>query len=151
MIGRRIRWLATRRRLTAASACLVAGCKVPTGDCTDPATVTGTWTYAAVQSTPVPATISGTLVVSRQTCSDFSGTLDVVQVSERGESRRVAGQVNGRVLDAVSVQFDALLSTVPRQHLATVRGDSVVGQWLEVGTVTGGASGDFRGKRGDTQ
>ena len=96
----------------------------------------------------VAAQLTGTLDITGQRCTDLDGTLDVVLIDARGDSRRIAGRVTVQMLDASSIRFDALIGAVPRQHLATLRGDSLIGSWLELSGSAGGATGQFKAKRG---
>jgi hypothetical protein len=141
------RHTALRRFVAGGSALWAAAtaCGAATEPCAAPVDVTGTWSYSAEQQSPAPATSTGTLVVSRQTCRDFEGALDLVQVDARGQ-QRLAGRVSGRVIDNGSLQFDASLGVIPRQHLATLTGDSFAGSWLELGGAVD-AAGAFHGKR----
>jgi hypothetical protein len=147
MMSGRNRVLDSLRTVAGYASVLVgtAACSGVTEPCVAPLDMMGTWSYAAEQQSPSPATLTGTLVVTHQTCRDFDGAVDLVQVDARGE-RRVAGRVAGRVLDVGSLQFDASLGAVPRQHLATLSGNAFAGSWLEIG---GGsdAAGAFHGKR----
>ena len=131
------------------AACLaVVACQAPTEACAPPALISGSWRYAAEQQAPEAAQLTGTLDITGQRCTDLDGTLDVVLTDARGDSRRIAGRVTGQMLDASSIRFDALIGAVPRQHLATLRGDSLTGSWLELSGGAGGATGQFRAKRG---
>jgi hypothetical protein len=140
------RW---RAPLTALAAIMIgaAACSVPTEECAAPLNMRGTWTYVGSQQAPLAASITGTLFVSRQTCRDFEGALDFIQTDARGQRQRIAGRVAGQVIDAKSFAFDGLFGATPRQHLASVRGDSIVGAWLEGAGGATGASGQFSGKR----
>jgi hypothetical protein len=132
---------------------LGAACAIPTDNCTPPANIVGTWTYASHQQLSAGSvTTSGAMVVQHQSCQDFDGTIDVVQQDAAGQRTRLSGRVTGRLLDASSLEFDAQLTAVPRQHLATLKGSVMTGSWLEV-SGTAGASGDFTSERqsGGTQ
>ncbi len=122
-------------------------CSVPTEACTSGADVKGTWRYSAVQDAPAGTTLSGTLAITQQNCGGFTGQLDVVQTSALGSSQHIGGPVTGRVIDAVSIRFDAVLEATPRQHLATISGDSVSGTWLLLDGQGHTASGTFGGRR----
>jgi hypothetical protein len=138
----------TARGCVAAACLALVACQAPTEACAPPALISGSWRYAAEQQAPEAAQLTGTLVITGQRCADLDGTLDVMLVDARGESRRVAGRVTGQMLDATAIRFDALIGAVPRQHLATLRGDSLTGSWLELSGAAGGATGQFRAKRG---
>jgi hypothetical protein len=135
------------RALLPGALLLAAGCTVATAPCESTAPVQATWRYAAVEDTPAHATLSGTLAISRQDCAGFTGQLDVIEVSAGGVSRRIAGPVSGSVIDATSLRFDAWLEGSPRQHLATLAGDSLAGTWVLVDGGGSVASGSFGGHR----
>jgi hypothetical protein len=104
----------------------------------------GTWDYTATQLSP-DLRLQGSLVVTRQTGSHFDGSADVVEESPSGGApRRLIGVVGGRTLDSVTVDFDMVVDEATRRHFGTVRGDSMVGSWVE--GIGGGASGSFRAK-----
>lgn len=116
--------------LLGALAC-AAACSSATDAGTTSRSVVGQWGYSATQSTPVTATLTGTLSVTQQTGHDFQGTLDVIQQDGQGNMTHLAGIVSGQVLDSASLVFTAFLDLVGRQHLATIARDSVHGTWVE--------------------
>ena len=103
----------------------------------------GTWEYTGTQLSP-ELRLQGTLVVSRQSGSRFDGSADVVEQSVDGVSRRLIGVLGGRTLDSLTVDFDVVMDNGSRRHFGTVRGDSIVGSWVE--GIGEGASGSFRAK-----
>lgn len=135
------------RALLLAGLLVLGGCAVATAPCQSSVPVTASWRYSALQDAPTHATLSGTLAVTHQTCADFTGQLDVSEVSAAGVTRRIAGPVSGKVIDANSVRFDAWLEAVPRQHIATLSGDSLSGTWVLVDGAGSTASGAFGGHR----
>ena len=140
---------ASRLVTMAILALAVSGCATATEPCTagGVVSVVGSWRYSGVQLSPVHASLSGTLVVSRQSCEDFTGQLDLLEVNALGATRRLAGPVSGKVISATSVRFDAFVEAVPRQHLATLAGDSLSGTWLAVDGAGQSVSGTFGGRR----
>lgn len=135
------------KRIVLVLVALVAGaCKSPVASCDDAAPVTGQWTYQATQASPVPGNLSGSLVITSQSCTDFQGALDVVELLVTGESRRVAGPVSGSLVDGTLARFEVTLGGVGREHLARFRGDSLSGSWVEAGAELPG-SGEFSGRR----
>jgi hypothetical protein len=129
----------------AAVACLGA---------TDPGKmgvpVVGSWNYVATQSSPLAAQLNGALAFSGQTGAEISGTLDVIEVSAGGASRRLSGPVSGRTVDSTTLDFDLILGDVTRRHVGVVKGDSLTGTWVET-PLDGGApsaSGTFRASKG---
>lgn len=129
--------------LLTAAACSTSA----TAPCRAPTAVAGSWRYSAVQDAPVRMTLSGTLVLSSQACSALSGSLDVIAVSDRGTQQRVAGAVTGQIVDQSSLQFDAMLDAMPRQHLAKFLGDSLSGTWIELAPDGSSVTGTFTAKR----
>ena len=127
--------------LSTVLAALLAGCGTGTEPGLAPVVVTGSWSYEGAQQAPVPATLDGSLEISRQDGPSFEGSLDVFESSAE-ESRRITGIVTGIALDAVTLDFDVLVDGVSRRHVAEIRGDTIEGAWVEVRT--GGASGSFR-------
>jgi hypothetical protein len=128
----------------AASACAVATEPCPAGGT---ASVVGSWRYAGIELAPLRTTLSGTLAVTKQSCGEFTGQVDLIEVNAQGGTRRLAGPVSGTVIDASSLRFDAFLEAVPRQHLATLAGDSLAGTWLAVDGAGQTVSGTFGGRR----
>lgn len=114
------------------------GCSTPTASCEDPHPVLGEWSYQATRESGVQGNISGSLVIESRNCSDLHGAIDVVEALATGESRRIAGPVSGTIVDSTLVRFEALLGGGSREHFARIRGDSIVGNWVET---SGGAAG----------
>lgn len=123
----------------------VAACASATEPCATPSRVAGNWSYVATQTSPVSANISGTIRFNGTACGQFTGALDVTEVDAYGATRRIVGDVSGRIVDSTTVQFDAYLGSSVRQHIAALRGDSLKGDWLEV--AASGASGSFVARR----
>lgn len=109
-----------------------SACQGPVSPCAAETSVLGTWLYAGMQDAPVPAELTGTLQVTSESCHGFQGRLDVLEADGLGPARRLAGPVSGRVLNASSVRFDAFLTAVPRQHVASLRAEKVEGSWVLV-------------------
>lgn len=123
---------------------LAAGCGSLTDPCHDPGVISS-WRYAGVQDVPEEANLTGTLSM-REACGMITGELDLVEVDGFGQSRRLAGPLTGRVVDAGLVRFDVLFDGVVRQHLARMSGDSLVGTWLALSDGAGQAwTGSFTG------
>jgi hypothetical protein len=122
------------------------GCAAVEADCDEASPLVGQWSYSGTQDTPATGSLSGTLAVTSAGCGAMIGQLDVLETDELGETRRLAGVVSGSVFANGTVRFDAELAGGTRQHLATLRGDSLVGNWA--GAANGGtASGSFEGRR----
>jgi hypothetical protein len=135
------------RGILVAGLSVLAACVPATGPCDTHTSLSGNWRYAAIQEAPSHTTLSGTLAVTGQSCGDFTGNLDLTEVNALGISRRIAGPVSGKVIDATSVRFDAWLEAIPRQHIATLTGDSLAGTWVLVDGAGATASGSFGGHR----
>ena len=141
----------TRPRLVLASffaTLVVSACSSPTTSCEQANVVAGQWTYRATRESPVPGTITGTLVLQSMNCVDLQGVIDVVEVLATGETQHLAGPVTGTVVDSTLVRFEATLGGGSREHFARLSGDSLAGTWIETAVGAGGA-GPFAGRRQD--
>lgn len=136
-----------KHTLLCGALMVLSGCTTATGPCEAAVSLSGNWRYSATQDAPARTSLSGTMSVTQQTCGDFMGTLDLTEINALGVSRRIAGPVSGKVLDASSVRFDAWLDALPRQHIAALSGDSLTGTWVMVDGVGATASGSFGGHR----
>jgi hypothetical protein len=128
--------------LLALAACQMES----TSTCSQVPAVVGNWHYSSVEETPVHASVTGTLSITSASCSSIVGQMDVVQTDANGATQRLAGPVTGQVVDGSSFQFDAFLEATPRQHLASIHGDSLSGSWVSTAG-TQSATGTFGGKR----
>ena len=140
----------SRRRVFGLTAILLmaASClSAPTE--TAPATVIvrGSWSYSSVES--ANATIAnGTLTLSQDSTVRFTGTLDANEQDSHGQLRRIAGVVSGRTIDESLVEFDMVIDPLTtRRHSGVVKGDSLIGSWVQVSDAGIGASGTFRAHR----
>ena len=131
--------------LLAGLVPLLHACSAGTEPGVPPVVITGSWSYEGAQQAPVPATLDGSLEITRQDGSMFEGSLDAFE-SSAAESRRITGIVTGIALDASTLDFDVVVDGVSRRHVAEIRADTIEGAWVEVRT--GGASGSFRAVRG---
>ena len=107
--------------------------------------ILGAWRYTATQSAPT-ASLSGTFTVTAQSGSVFSGRLEVQETDAAGVQRSRAGAASGRAPASLSVDFDVLLGTVPRRHIARVVADTMDGNWVETAG-TSLTTGVFRAVR----
>ncbi|HEX9563300.1 MAG TPA: hypothetical protein VF981_04985 [Gemmatimonadaceae bacterium] len=137
-----------RWRMVALSVAVGAAgaCTSPTSTCQEANGVMGTWAYDATQESPLPGSLSGSLVISSQHCTDFQGALDVVEVLATGETRRLVGPVSGTLVDATVARFEVSLGGVGRDHLARIARDSLAGSWVESAGPAPG-TGRFGGRR----
>ena len=139
----------TRHRLAVVSLALTlaaSACENATATCDTSNAVAGQWSYRATRESPVPGTITGTLVLQSMNCVDLQGVIDVVEVLTTGETQHLAGPVSGTLVDSTLVRFEATLGGGSREHFARLSGDSLSGTWIETAAGTGGA-GPFSGRR----
>lgn len=132
-----------------AIALLAAGCVGSTDPGKAGVPVVGAWRYAARQTSPSDADLTGTLTFTQQSGASVAGAIDVVETDARGQSRRLAGPLAGRTVDSTTVDVDVTLGAATRRHVGQVRGDSLVGTWIEqpAGGGAPSASGTFRAAR----
>ena len=113
------------------------------------------WRLVGAQTSPVDAELRGRLDLRMQGMQGMQGgtrvdgAYDVVQLDARGTERRVAGALSGRAVDAHTLDLDVQLDGATRRHVGRVRGDSLVGTWVEL-PLAGGpprAIGSFRAAR----
>jgi hypothetical protein len=137
----------TRRALRAAFAgALAVACASPTEATGSSTLVNGTWSYFATNAA-APTVINGSLSFTARGGSTFGGSLDGTESGEPSGDRRVVGIVSGRVLDSTLVDFDLTLAGDALRHVGTVRGDSLIGTWVEMSSGGVVASGAFRARR----
>lgn len=123
-----------------------AGCEGPTGVGASDARFDGDWTYVAEQAGSA-STVEGTLSIDGAASGSLSGTLDAQQVSATGDRTPFPGLVAGVVTGTGVARIElSLPSGRRRTHLTQLRGDSLVGDWVESGASP--ASGTFRAVRG---
>lgn len=137
------------RRVAWLALAAIAACGAPTGPGgSGGAALVGTWSYAGTQQSPA-ATLAGTLVVDRASGGAFTGSADVVVSVNGTATGRWSGPASGMFADSNTVDFDvALTDGGDWRQLAQVRGDSLVGGWVQ--TDAGGtlvASGSFTAVR----
>ncbi|HEY4100288.1 MAG TPA: hypothetical protein VGM20_05355 [Gemmatimonadales bacterium] len=134
-----------RAAMLVIAAIATAGCQMDaTASCSAVPNIVGTWRYAATESSPVHASIAGTLSITSASCDGIVGSMDVVESDQGGGQQRLAGPLTGQVVDGASFQFSAFVDGNARQHLASVAGDSVSGSWVESAAA---ASGTFGGRK----
>lgn len=140
----------TRLVLVHATSLLLAlaavGCEGPTGVGASDVRFDGDWTYIAEQAGSA-STVEGTLTIDGAESGSLSGTLDAQQVSATGDRTPFPGLVAGVVTGTGVARIElSLPSGRRRTHLTQLRGDSLVGDWVESGASP--ASGTFRAARG---
>ncbi|MFL5559541.1 MAG: hypothetical protein ACJ794_12980 [Gemmatimonadaceae bacterium] len=136
------------RAFAIALAVMVSACLKSTEPQASVLDLKGSWSYTAVQSSPVPETLTGTLTISRESGTSFQGRVDLVGVnSQSGESRLLSGLVSGSASGNDVIDFDADVDGTPRRHVGQIVADTIAGTW--VGSSSGGpiSTGTFRVER----
>jgi hypothetical protein len=134
--------------LLIATSGLLSACLRSTEPQPSSLALNGSWAYTGVQSGPVRETLSGTLVISRESGTSFQGRVDLVGVNGlTGSMRSLNGLVSGSASGTNVIDFDADLETTPRRHVGTIVADTITGTW--VGSSSDGtvSSGTFRIER----
>jgi hypothetical protein len=128
-------------RLASLATLALAGCVLGTGPSGPFADVVGTWTYVGEQTSPA-LQITGTLTISDQDDDLILGSLAFTTDDGLGGIQADGGAVTGRVIELSDVDFDVLLGTGDRRHVAHIsaNGDTLSGLWTQAGS---GASGEF--------
>lgn len=139
--------LNARLHLTAFALMGATACStLPTSPGNATVAVGGRWHYV-VAATNTPAMV-GTLVLATGNGAAFTGSLDATETDANGRPVPLAGLVSGRAVDATTVSFDVVLGVSrARHHVATIRGDSLTGTWIETVNAANGTSGTFRAGR----
>jgi len=129
----------------ALAVATLSACQGPTGVGATDARFDGSWAYRAEQS-GVALTVEGNLVMSGADVGSISGSLNAQQENALGERVAISGLVAGIVTASGVARIEVSLpSGRKRTHLAQLRGDSLVGDWIESGATP--ASGTFRAAR----
>ena len=137
-----------RTVLGTCALVVTAACLRSTAEPPGTAPIAGSWAYVAQQSTGNQATLSGTLTLISESTSSYRGALDALETTSLGGQRRLAGPITGRVVNAASVDFTVTFGASQREHVGTLRADTIVGTWFEVGGLSGvSAAGSFRAIR----
>lgn len=122
----------------------LVACGNPAASCSPEGTLVGSWHYDGDRDAPAPALLDGTLEITSESCDGFQGRLDVLQSDAAGMTRRLAGPVAGRLTTDASLRFDAWLSGVTRQHVASLGVTGAEGSWVVAGGPEGSEAGNFR-------
>jgi hypothetical protein len=140
-----------RRSLAAlviASSASLFGCLRSTEPQPSLLNLSGSWNYTGVQTGPVRETLTGTLVISRESANSFQGRLDLVGVNgQTGQSRVLGGLLSGTESGTNVIDFDADLETTPRRHVGQILADTVTGTWVGSSADGSMSSGTFRIER----
>jgi hypothetical protein len=133
--------ISLRAALVLTSAMALASCELSTLPQGPFADVVGTWTYAGQQTSPV-LQLQGSLVVNGQSRNEISGQLTFTETDALGGVRPDAGVVAGRVIGLFDTDFDVILPSGERRHVARISAnqDTIRGAWVQPST---GASGEF--------
>jgi hypothetical protein len=109
----------------------------------------GSWNYTGIQTVPVRETLTGTLIISRESGTSFQGQLNLVGTnSQTQQQRTLSGSVSGSESGTDVIDFDANLAveTIPRRHVGQIVADTITGTW--VSSADGAmSSGTFRVER----
>jgi hypothetical protein len=109
----------------------------------------GSWNYTGIQTVPVRETLTGTLIISRESATSFQGQLNLVGTnSQTQQQRTLSGSVSGSESGTDVIDFDANLAveTIPRRHVGQIVADTITGTW--VSSADGAmSSGTFRVER----
>jgi hypothetical protein len=107
----------------------------------------GSWNYTGIQTVPVRETLTGTLIISRESGTSFQGQLNLVGVNSQSQQQRIlTGSVSGSESGTDVIDFDANLETTPRRHVGQIVADTITGTWVSSADGTM-ASGTFRVER----
>jgi hypothetical protein len=107
----------------------------------------GSWSYTGVQTGPVRETLSGTLVISRESGTSFQGSLDLPSVIEQtGTPSVLHGPVSGSESGTDVIDFDANLDAT-RRHVGQIVADTITGTWIGISPDGTMSSGTFRVER----
>ena len=101
------------------------------------------WRYSADQQTPDRTRIEGEIQFTFQSGLRFDGAVDVIETDFLGQGERRTGILSGRFRDSLNVDFDLRLEAEVRRHVGRVRGDSIVGDWVQA-SGTSNSRGSFR-------
>ena len=134
-----------RSRVALVLAIALGACQGPTGVGERDARFNGTWDYQAEQAGSTDI-IMGRLLIDGADIGQLDGSLDAERVDALGGRTAFPGLVSGRVTTSGVARIELTVSGGRvRTHLAQLRGDSLVGDWVESGNAT--RSGRFTAVR----
>ena len=137
-----------RAALILGSCGLLSACLRSTAPESSLLQLNGSWSYTGVQTAPVRETLTGTLIISRESGTSFQGRLDLVGVSgQTGQNRVLGGNVSGSAAGADVIDFDASLESTPRRHVGQIVADTITGTWIGSSPDGTMSSGTFRVER----
>lgn len=124
---------------------VAAACEGPTGTGEGDGRFDGAWRYEARISGST-AQLVGQLQLDGAATGSIEGSLSAELVEVSGQRSPVSGLVGGSVVASGVARFEVTLAGGQiRTHLSQVRGDSLVGDWVQSGNTP--ASGTFRASR----
>ncbi|MDQ8145037.1 MAG: hypothetical protein P3A32_02600 [Gemmatimonadota bacterium] len=134
------------RRIGAfVAGALVAACEGPTGTGEGDARFDGAWRYEA-QISGSTAQLVGQLQLDGAETGSIEGSFSAELVEMSGQRSPVSGLVGGSVVGSGVARLEVTLAGGQiRTHLSQLRGDSLVGDWVQSGSAP--ASGTFRAAR----
>jgi hypothetical protein len=137
------------RTVALAGVLLLSACLKSTEPQPSLLQLNGSWNYTGIQTVPVRETLTGTLIISRESGTSFQGQLNLVGVNSQTQQQRIlSGSVSGSESGTDVIDFDANLAaeTTPRRHVGQIVADTITGTW--VSSADGAmASGTFRVER----
>src|SRR6266853_3146684 len=84
------------RMFALACATLLSACLKSTEPQPSLLQLNGSWNYTGVQTAPVRETLTGTLIISRESGTSFQGQLNLVGVNSQSQQQRIlTGSVSG--------------------------------------------------------
>ena len=137
----------TIRLLAMVVAVLGSGCLRSTAPQPSVIQLNGSWKYTGVQTQPVRETLTGTLLITRESGASFQGQLQLFTTNEQTtETLSLNGPISGSETQSGVIDFDADLETV-RRHVGQIVADTITGTWI--GSAANGimSSGTFRVER----
>lgn len=118
------------RRAIILGAALLAGCALPSGPERTAADVRGQWEFSAEQVAP-SLTIEGVLRIESQDGELIVGSASWEERDALGVVHLGGGPVTGRVIGESDVDFDILVGTIARRHVARLASDTMSGSWVQ--------------------
>ena len=113
-----------------ALLCIVSCGGTPAGPNTTGVNLQGAWHYVGLQTSNSRVSYDGTLTMTQQTGTSFTGGLDARSTTPEGIVLQVNAVVSGRLLSATAVDFDVQFIDDTRRHVGTIKGDSIKGNWV---------------------
>lgn len=123
---------------------LLSGCADDPLECGAPEDISGAWSYAATQTSPSAATLTGTLTLTRPGTCTIGGTAAGTIDTGDGSPEMFGVSVSGVFLDETTVDLSIEIDG-ERRHIGDAVADTISGTWADGSS---GATGSFRAERG---